>query len=388
MINISRLLQQLNNTGLQNKDTPLYQLLKELIRTLNSVNVTASEAISNSNTESITQIIQGSPGLDGLDGQDGISIPGLKGDTGSTGATGLIGSMGFDGADGIDGISIPGAKGDTGSIGLTGSQGIPGIPLGMLFSNDNDDNDLMPYSNVIGPFKKGSVLFYNGKINEDNVNFFWDIANSRLGIKNSVPLTTIDIAGSITMNQPAATLSQAFIIQGSTTGGSYGTITNTGGSFRYGIEGSTVNNLFVNDAIYATVFGTTNATKLQFGTNSTIRVTIDDTDVDIDDNLKYDTASVFSWNTKSRDTVYQALSDGLVVVAVDNTTLAGILTGLTDSSNPPTTQRGVAGSTTAAAASTYSSFTMPVKKGDYYKVVSSSGVPTFTIYWVPLGLNG
>lgn len=34
MIDINRLLTQLNNTGLQNKDQPLYQLLKQLIGTL------------------------------------------------------------------------------------------------------------------------------------------------------------------------------------------------------------------------------------------------------------------------------------------------------------------------------------------------------------------
>src|SRR5579859_414045 len=48
MIDISRLLVQLNNTGLQNKDTPLYQFLKQLLGTVKNVNDSVTNVSSSS----------------------------------------------------------------------------------------------------------------------------------------------------------------------------------------------------------------------------------------------------------------------------------------------------------------------------------------------------
>ena len=90
-----------------------------------------------------------------------------------------------------------------------------------------------------------------------------------------------------------------------------------------------------------------------------------------------------AWETKSLGTVYQALTDGFVVVSfvpvLANEDLR--LVGQTDSNNPPTIVRvtvytGLGGHN--------ESFTMPVRKGDYWKI-ASVGVATpsnISIYWI------
>lgn len=98
------------------------------------------------------------------------------------------------------------------------------------------------------------------------------------GVWNAGAITAagaITTNGLVTINRPAATLSQAMSMTGTTTSGLYSAITNTGGSFRFGIEGSTPNNLFVADAAYGSVLGTMNSTVLQFGVNASITATLD-----------------------------------------------------------------------------------------------------------------
>lgn len=80
-----------------------------------------------------------------------------------------------------------------------------------------------------------------------------------------------------------------------------------------------------------------------------------------------------SWVTKSVDTAYQATTDGFVVViSVSNT----VIYGYTDSSNPPTTLRAK-----NLAVGDTCSFTMVVKRNDYWKTTASAGSPT--VYWIP-----
>jgi len=80
-----------------------------------------------------------------------------------------------------------------------------------------------------------------------------------------------------------------------------------------------------------------------------------------------------AWETKADNTVYQAATDGFVLCKGDQDVT---VVGYTDGSNPPGTER------IRQASSQYSinSFTMPVRKNDYWKV--TGGV---TIYWIPLG---
>jgi hypothetical protein len=105
------------------------------------------------------------------------------------------------------------------------------------------------------------------------------------------------------------------------------------------------------------------------------------------------TTSLGSWDaTKTVNTVYQAATDGFVLVMVDINSNYGDLTvdGITNSSNPPTTVRQEIvqpGYTRGQYGSdSMKSFCMPVKKSDYWKiyVLNSYGLP-ITIFWIPLG---
>jgi len=100
--------------------------------------------------------------------------------------------------------------------------------------------------------------------------------------------------------------------------------------------------------------------------------------------------------SKSDNTAYQAATDGFFIGLIDasgSTGTSGLITGYTDSSNPPTTPMGYAGgwrvdSTLAQHAATEkNSFCIPVKKNNYYKGVltTSAGSPTATYYFVSLG---
>ena len=80
------------------------------------------------------------------------------------------------------------------------------------------------------------------------------------------------------------------------------------------------------------------------------------------------------WESKSNDTVYQATTDGFVCAWSSAST--SYVTGFTDSNNPPTVAR------VANSSGDYdrSGITMPVRKGDYWKVTDAQSV-----YWIPLG---
>ena len=81
------------------------------------------------------------------------------------------------------------------------------------------------------------------------------------------------------------------------------------------------------------------------------------------------------WTSKSVNIVYQAITDGMVVC---ESSTSNTFAGYTDGSNPPTTVR-----TRNAYGSIGSGITMPVKKGDYWKVTASGS--SYNIYWIPLG---
>lgn len=135
-LNTSRLKTQLLNTGLQQKDNPLYQVIFSLIGALESLEGSSSGSGGgggggSSNIVNEIQNILGGPAFDGNDGLDGISI---KGDTGATGATGALGIPGLDGLDGEDGIAVKGDKGDKGDAGqvmlaMDGQDGQDGISI-------------------------------------------------------------------------------------------------------------------------------------------------------------------------------------------------------------------------------------------------------------------
>lgn len=88
------------------------------------------------------------------------------------------------------------------------------------------------------------------------------------------------------------------------------------------------------------------------------------------------------WVSRSIDTAYQASTDGFVVAyASGNTEYA--IEGYTDNASSPTTLRIKDGDTALSSQTAYAGISFPVKKGDYWKVVSVSGVDSSSVYWIP-----
>ena len=86
------------------------------------------------------------------------------------------------------------------------------------------------------------------------------------------------------------------------------------------------------------------------------------------------------WESKSSGTSYLASTDGFVLAGAEATggdSGRGLM--LSDSANPPTTERQ---ELHAASDTEHDSGCMPVKKGDYYKVTLTNGTMDY-IYWIP-----
>ena len=76
------------------------------------------------------------------------------------------------------------------------------------------------------------------------------------------------------------------------------------------------------------------------------------------------------WLARVTNTVYLAATDGFVV----GYSVGTPITALTDSANPPTIMRDGDNS-----ASNVNGISVPVRKGDYWKVTG-----TTTVWWIPL----
>lgn len=101
------------------------------------------------------------------------------------------------------------------------------------------------------------------------------------------------------------------------------------------------------------------------------------------------TNALGTWVSKTKDTSYEALTDGFVTCSLIQGVHAGSVAnciGYTSSSNPPTTERE-----SASVHYNYNvkrnGFSMPVKKGDFWKVTFtqvSGGTTACTLFWIPL----
>lgn len=141
MIDLSRLQSQLQTSGLQQKDNPLFQVISQLIASLKQIQddilgkVKSTPSSGGGTTNIITSGI-GTPGADGIDGNDGVGIPGATGPQGPAGpassAVGMIGPPGQDGLDGGDSIIMIGSA-SSGGGGTTG-----GIPYSITAPVDGD----------------------------------------------------------------------------------------------------------------------------------------------------------------------------------------------------------------------------------------------------------
>jgi hypothetical protein len=96
-------------------------------------------------------------------------------------------------------------------------------------------------------------------------------ASGNLGVGTSSPSTKLHVAGTIT----AATTGQFFVSNGASTSNQYFNVLNTGGSFFLGVESSGGGSLATGSTGYASLLTTQGATPLQFGTNLTVRATLD-----------------------------------------------------------------------------------------------------------------
>lgn len=80
--------------------------------------------------------------------------------------------------------------------------------------------------------------------------------------------------GLLTLNGTAATTSRVLDASGTTTGGIWGRLFNTGGQTTIGVESSAGGALFTGGSAYASIVGTSTATSLQLGTNGVVNHTI------------------------------------------------------------------------------------------------------------------
>ena len=101
---------------------------------------------------------------------------------------------------------------------------------------------------------------------------------------------------------------------------------------------------------------------------------LNDETITNDDN--YYALQLGDWISKSVGTSYAALTDGFVTFISSGYRQT---TGYTDSSNPPTTARVACDQSIGDTPYNNVGFTMPVKKGDYYKLVGQPG----TMFWIP-----
>lgn len=88
--------------------------------------------------------------------------------------------------------------------------------------------------------------------------------------------------------------------------------------------------------------------------------------------------------SKSVNTAYLAATDGIVTAYLKSSNNNTALSGLTDSSNPPTTLVAYSSDASGASSGSGESITFTVKKGEYYKVTYSVA-DSFVMYFTPLG---
>jgi hypothetical protein len=143
-----RLLSQLNQTQLQQKDNPTYQVIKQLIQKLSALESAVSGGGSSAGSvTNITQIIQQLSSGDGGSAEESLPIPGPVGATGAIGPTGAEGPPfpGFiivDADMSEDVLPIPGPQGPQGVAGNTGAQGEQSI--GFVLYEEAEDAPIIP----------------------------------------------------------------------------------------------------------------------------------------------------------------------------------------------------------------------------------------------------
>jgi hypothetical protein len=117
---------------------------------------------------------------------------------------------------------------------------------------------------------------WNGKLEAPTKNAIWD-AGFLTSLSGAV-LTTTDqsIAGVKTFTNSISLTGGGFIVNGDSGGTTLSAmdLRNTGGTTRFGTVGSTVDGIFTGSSAYATVFGSSTNTPIEFGLNGNIKAVI------------------------------------------------------------------------------------------------------------------
>jgi hypothetical protein len=171
---------------------------------------------------------QGPAGPTGATGVAGAQGP--QGPTGQTGATGTTGATGATGAQGPAGAAgATGAQGPAGSNNITtstttnGTGYLKGNGSNISFESainlaSSDVTGTLPVGNGgTGngtPFTQGSVVFAgaNGVYSQDNANLFWDENDQRLGIGTQTPAQTLDVAGTVKIENLPTSSETNFVV--------------------------------------------------------------------------------------------------------------------------------------------------------------------------------
>lgn len=163
-LNTSRLRSQLMTSGLQQKDSPLFQVINSLIGGLEFLNEQLRNATGGTGTtttiQQIQEIHQHINFGDG-DGEGEQGPPGLRGIDGTSGAAGPAGATGFpiffeaDYPEEI--LSIPGPTGPQGATGSAGPTGSSAIGFVIYDGNEAEENIM------------GDVPSENAKLNGANI---------------------------------------------------------------------------------------------------------------------------------------------------------------------------------------------------------------------------
>lgn len=125
---LDKLLARLNISGMRAKDTPLYEVIAELIKRVKELSTETASVTPGDVVTNITEIHQRIDLGDGGGGDGDIGPPGIRGADGATGATGAQGPpfpafIVMEQESEEIPLPIPGPKGDTGAIGPTGPAG-------------------------------------------------------------------------------------------------------------------------------------------------------------------------------------------------------------------------------------------------------------------------
>lgn len=151
-IDPSRLYTTLLNTGLQQKDNALYQVLRDLIRNFTELVSFVANNPSTGNTNLIGTQGQVGPvftiedGLDGLDGQN-IPVQGPQGIQGNIGLTGAPAILFVE--DGLEGDPFPPIQGPQGNPGIQGIQGLIGATSPIILFDDVIYDDQLLFSPLL-----------------------------------------------------------------------------------------------------------------------------------------------------------------------------------------------------------------------------------------------